>query len=47
MSTETGGAVFRVDRGHSLDDIFKEIQDEMRAGNFRPQAQATGGLMGR
>jgi VWFA-related protein len=31
MSTETGGAVFRVDRGHTLDEIFKEIQEEMRS----------------
>ncbi len=31
MSNETGGAVFRVDRGHTLDDIFREIQDEMRS----------------
>ena len=31
MSTETGGQVFHVDRGHSLDDIFREIQDEMRS----------------
>jgi VWFA-related protein len=31
MSSETGGQVFRVDRGHSLDDIFQEIQDEMRS----------------
>jgi VWFA-related protein len=31
MSAETGGAVFHVDRGHTLDDIFREIQDEMRS----------------
>lgn len=31
MSSETGGQVFRVDRGHSLDDIFREIQEEMRS----------------
>ena len=31
MSSETGGQVFKVDRGHSLDDIFREIQDEMRS----------------
>ena len=31
MSSETGGQVFRVDRSHSLDDIFREIQDEMRS----------------
>lgn len=31
MSSETGGQVFRVDRNHSLDDIFRELQDEMRS----------------
>jgi VWFA-related protein len=31
MSSETGGQVFRVDRNHSLDDIFREIQEEMRS----------------
>ncbi len=31
MSTETGGRVLKVDRGHTLDDIFREIQDEMRS----------------
>lgn len=31
MSSETGGQVYKVDRGHSLDDIFKELQDEMRS----------------
>ena len=31
MSSETGGQVFHVDRNHSLDDIFREIQDEMRS----------------
>jgi VWFA-related protein len=31
MSSETGGQVFHVDRNHSLDDIFKELQDEMRS----------------
>ncbi len=31
MSTETGGQVFHVDRGHSLDDIFRAIQEEMRS----------------
>jgi VWFA-related protein len=30
MSSETGGRVFRVDRKNSLDDIFKDLQDEMR-----------------
>jgi VWFA-related protein len=31
MSEETGGRMFRVDRRHTLDDVFKEIQDEMRS----------------
>jgi VWFA-related protein len=31
MSDETGGRVFKVDRRHSLDDVFKELQDEMRS----------------
>ena len=31
MSSETGGQVFHVDRNHSLDDIFRELQDEMRS----------------
>ena len=31
MSSETGGQVFHVDRNHSLDDIFLEIQEEMRS----------------
>lgn len=30
MSSETGGHVFSVDRKHTLDEIFKEIQDELR-----------------
>jgi VWFA-related protein len=30
MSDETGGHVLKVDRKNTLDDIFKEIQDEMR-----------------
>lgn len=30
MSDETGGHVFKVDSKHSLSDIFKEIQEEMR-----------------
>lgn len=30
MSEETGGRVFTVKRNHSLQDVFKEIQDEMR-----------------
>jgi VWFA-related protein len=31
MSEETGGRVFKVDRKNTLDDIFKQIQDEMRS----------------
>ena len=31
MSDETGGHVFKVDRKHSLDEIFQELQDEMRS----------------
>lgn len=30
MSEETGGHVFTVDKKHTLNDVFKEIQDEMR-----------------
>ena len=31
MSEETGGRMFRVDRKHTLDDIFTQIQEEMRS----------------
>lgn len=31
MSAETGGKVFDVDRKHTLDEAFREIQDEMRS----------------
>jgi VWFA-related protein len=31
MAEETGGRVLKVDRHHTLDDIFREIQDEMRS----------------
>jgi VWFA-related protein len=31
MSSETGGRVFKVDRHNSLDDIFRDLQDEMRS----------------
>ena len=31
MSGETGGRVFRVDRKYTLDDVFKDLQDEMRS----------------
>jgi len=31
MSDETGGHVYRVDRKNTLDQVFKELQDEMRS----------------
>lgn len=31
MSEETGGQVFKVDRKHTLEDVFRELQDEMRS----------------
>jgi VWFA-related protein len=31
MSDETGGRVFKVDRRHTLDEAFRELQDEMRS----------------
>jgi VWFA-related protein len=31
MSGDTGGRVFKVDRKNTLDDIFKDLQDEMRS----------------
>jgi VWFA-related protein len=31
MSEETGGRMFRVDRKNTLDEIFKQIQEEMRS----------------
>ena len=31
MSDETGGRVFRVDRGHTLEDAFRQLQEEMRS----------------
>jgi VWFA-related protein len=31
MSDETGGRVFRVDRGHTLEDAFTQLQQEMRS----------------
>jgi len=31
MSGETGGHVYRVDRRNSLDEIFRELQEEMRS----------------
>jgi VWFA-related protein len=30
MSDETGGHVYQVDRKHTLDEVFKELQEEMR-----------------
>jgi VWFA-related protein len=30
MSDPTGGHVYRVDRSHSLDEVFRELQEEMR-----------------
>ena len=34
MSEETGGRVFDVGRRLNLDEIFKQIQDEMRSAVF-------------
>ena len=31
MSDETGGHVYKVDRKHTLEDVFKELQEEMRS----------------
>lgn len=31
MSDETGGHVYRVDRKHPLNEVFQELQDEMRS----------------
>jgi len=31
MSDETGGHVYKVDRRHPLDEVFQELQDEMRS----------------
>jgi len=31
MSDETGGHVYKVDRRHTLEDVFRELQDEMRS----------------
>ena len=31
MSDETGGHVYKVDRKHTLEEVFKELQDEMRS----------------
>ena len=46
MSGETGGRVFKVDRKNTLDDIFKDLQDEMRSqysiGYTSPHAEKDG-----
>jgi len=31
MSSETGGHMFKVDRKYTLDDVFRDLQDEMRS----------------
>jgi len=31
MSSETGGQVFHVDKNHPLDEVFRQIQEEMRS----------------
>jgi VWFA-related protein len=31
MSDETGGRVYKVDRKHTLNDVFKKLQEEMRS----------------
>jgi VWFA-related protein len=31
MSSDTGGRVFRVDRKYSLDDVFRDLQEELRS----------------
>ena len=31
LSDETGGRVYKVDRRHTLEQVFKELQDEMRS----------------
>ncbi len=31
MSEQTGGRVFKVDHKHTLEDVFKQLQDEMRS----------------
>jgi VWFA-related protein len=46
MSDETGGHVYRVDRKHTLDQVFKELQDEMRsqyAISYTPTNEAKDG----
>ncbi|MFB3827499.1 MAG: VWA domain-containing protein [Bryobacteraceae bacterium] len=46
MAEETGGRVFKVDRKHSLDDVFRELQDELRsqyAIGYTPENSARDG----
>lgn len=46
MSEETGGRVFRVDRKNDLEDIFRQIQEEVRsqyAIGYNPAGQSTAG----
>jgi VWFA-related protein len=46
MSEETGGRVFRVDRKNDLEDIFRQIQEEVRsqyAIGYNPAGQSSGG----
>ena len=31
LSEETGGHLYKVDRRHPLEEVFKELQDEMRS----------------
>ena len=31
MSDESGGRVYKVDRKHPLDQVFQELQEEMRS----------------
>jgi VWFA-related protein len=47
MSEETGGRMFRVDRKHTLDEIFREIQEEMRSQysiSYTPSESKTSGF---
>ena len=46
MAEETGGRVFHVDRKNSLDDVFKDLQEEMRSQyslGYSPTNQARDG----
>ena len=47
MSEETGGRVFKVDRKHTLPEIFQQLQEEMRsqyAIGFTPAGPRDGGF---